>query len=266
MLTKRSKDLELQVKCSNQIVIPVKSIVAKTPNQKNVLRSISGNDLTIVSGVAGSGKTMLSVGMAVQFLYKGFVEKIILIRSVLECGEKVGFLKGDLDTKIQPFMQPFYDSLYKLVAPEIIQQWEREQKLVFCPVSFLRGRDLENSVIIVDEAQNLTLQQLLMIVTRLGQGSKMIITGDLAQSDLPPREQGAMQLLIENIGDLENIAICQLDHSDIQRHVLVGKILEKLTNKTLNDLSSRKRQTPLPPRKLEEYYRYNFIDEGNDYD
>lgn len=226
----------------------VEYISARTPNQKEYIKAIINNDLVFAIGVAGSGKTAISVGVACELLYKEKIEKIVVTRPALEVlGTSIGFLPGSLDEKMAYYLQPLLESLHKFVSAPKLKRWITEGKIVTTSIGFMRGMTYENSIVIIDEAQNLTLDQMRMVITRLGQGSKMIFTGDLSQSDLPIAVRGALELYSEKLADVEGVATVHLTEVDIQRHRLVGEVLRIMKDLTTNDLERFR------PRKLEEF-------------
>lgn len=222
-------------------------LIGRTENQKRYIKAIRENDLVIVVGPAGAGKSYIAVGLAVDMLLKEKIDKIIFIRPALEAGEKLGFMPGDSDQKLDPYMKPLFDALDKFLTFEQITKLKDQGKLEVAPVAFLRGRTFDNSFIVLDESQNLTLKQMEMATTRLGTDSKIVLTGDLSQSDLSPMDQGALELYRDYLKDIEGVGIVELTNEDIQRHKLVGKIIEVMKGKTLRDRLS------VLPRKLGEY-------------
>ena len=206
----------------------VKNLTGRTEGQIGLMEAIDHNDMVMALGPAGSGKTYIAIGKAVEALKAGKVQKIILARPAVEAGEKLGFLKGDLKEKVDPYMNPLYDALHDWMSPSQLTAWMAEGRIDIVPVAFMRGRTFKNAYIIVDEAQNATKTQLKMILTRMGFGSKMIINGDPDQSDLKEGESGLKEVA-DRIGDrIPGIAVVTLEKSDVIRHPLVKALLSVL--------------------------------------
>lgn len=210
------------------IFVP-KQVTAKTENQREVLRSIKNNDLTICIGPPGSGKTLLSVGSAVQWMRGGFVDRIIISRPIIEAaGDKMGFLPGTADQKIHPYLVPIFDELQHFLTKEELSQWRLEGKIEVVPFAHMRGRNFHKCFIILDEMQNATYEQLKLVLTRFGIGSKMVINGDPSQSDLPYNFQGGLERICMRLKGVEGVGTTSLDKSDIFRSDFVKRILDKL--------------------------------------
>jgi phosphate starvation-inducible PhoH-like protein len=204
---------------------PGQLVVPRTLGQKDYLLSISLNDLVFGLGPAGTGKTYLAVAMAVEALNKGRVSRLILTRPAVEAGEHLGFLPGDLAEKIDPYLRPLYDSLMALMpADKFSRLWEK-RLIEVAPLAFMRGRTLSDAFIILDEAQNTTPAQLKMFLTRLGPGSKAVVTGDPEQSDLPENQKKGLAEAMEILPGIKGVAFCYLTESDVVRHPLVRAIL-----------------------------------------
>lgn len=201
-----------------------KPIYAKTIHQKNYISSILKYPITIAIGPAGTGKTYLSVVVASKLLLKGEIDRLIITRPAVEAGENLGFLPGDLVQKVDPYLRPIYDSLYEILGVEKTNQFIQLNKIEVAPIAYMRGRTLNDSMIILDEAQNCTLTQLKMILTRLGRNSKMCISGDVTQSDLKPGKSGLIKL-IHILKDIKEISFIQFDKQDIVRNPIVEKII-----------------------------------------
>ncbi len=202
-----------------------KPITARTKNQQELVKAFSKNDMMFAIGPAGSGKTYTAIALAVSALKSKQVRKIILSRPAVEAGEKLGFLPGDMKDKIDPYLQPLYDALEDMIPPFKLKEYIEDHVIQIAPLAFMRGRTLSDAVIILDEAQNATNQQIKMFITRLGFNSKMIITGDITQIDLPNGQSGlvkAMQIL-KNVKGISHI---EFDKQDIIRHKLVSRIVE----------------------------------------
>lgn len=202
-----------------------KPIKAKTVGQSKYLEAIKKNIITIGVGPAGTGKTYLAVAMAVKAFRNHEVSKIILTRPAVEAGEKLGFLPGDLQQKVDPYLRPLYDGLFDMMGAENFQRCQERGEIEVVPLAYMRGRTLENSFIILDEAQNTTSEQMKMFLTRLGYNSKAIVTGDITQTDLPDGKQSGLREVIKILKNIEDIAIIKLSDKDIVRHRLVQKII-----------------------------------------
>ncbi len=204
-----------------------KSIYPKTFNQVKYLDAIEENPLTFGVGPAGTGKTYLAVAVAVKELKKGEVKKIILTRPVVEAGESLGFLPGDLKEKVDPYLIPLYDALYEMLGLESTQTLIEKGIIEIAPLAYMRGRTLENAFIILDEAQNTTTSQMKMFLTRLGFGSKMIVTGDPSQVDLKHNVRSGLRAALSILRNIEDIKIIEFERLDVVRHPLVQNILER---------------------------------------
>ncbi|NJL83347.1 MAG: PhoH family protein [Chloroflexaceae bacterium] len=200
-------------------------IRAKTFRQRQYVRAIQTHAVTFCIGPAGTGKTFLAAVLAVQALLKNECDRLILTRPAVEAGEKLGFLPGDLQQKVNPFLRPLYDALYEFIDPEKIPDLMERGKIEVAPLAYMRGRTLNNAFIIVDEAQNTTPAQLKMMLTRLGNGSRMVVTGDITQTDLPEHQESGLIVAQKILRNVEGIAFCQLGQSDVVRHPLVQKIV-----------------------------------------
>lgn len=203
-----------------------KTIYAKTFNQKEYYRKIQDNDLVFGIGPAGTGKTYLAVVIGVALLKKNIVRKIILTRPVVEAGENLGFLPGDLKEKVDPYLRPLYDALYDVLGVEQTEKMIERGIIEIAPLAYMRGRTLEDAYIILDEAQNTTKQQMKMFLTRLGFNSKMVVTGDETQIDLPKPVKSGLKHAKEILSDVKGIEFVQFETVDVVRHTLVQKIIE----------------------------------------
>lgn len=202
-----------------------KPIKAKTIGQQKYMKAIQKNTITVGVGPAGTGKTYLAVAAAVAAFRERTVNRIILTRPAVEAGERLGFLPGDLQNKVDPYLRPLYDALYDMLGPETYQKYLERGSIEVAPLAYMRGRTLDDSFIILDEAQNTTREQMKMFLTRLGFGSKIVITGDVTQIDLPEDKVSGLKDAIRILEGVEDIAICILTSADVVRHALVQKII-----------------------------------------
>ena len=201
---------------------PVK---AKTLGQQRYMKAISKNTITIGVGPAGTGKTYLAVAAAVAAFREKAVNRIILTRPAVEAGERLGFLPGDLQNKVDPYLRPLYDALYDMLGAETYQKYLERGNIEVAPLAYMRGRTLDDSFIILDEAQNTTREQMKMFLTRLGFGSKIVITGDITQIDLPSDKVSGLKDAVRILDNVPDFAICRLTASDVVRHALVQRII-----------------------------------------
>ena len=202
-----------------------KQIKPKTLGQKTYVEAIRRNDITIAAGPAGTGKTFLAVALAVQALKNRQVERIILTRPAVEAGEKLGFLPGDLQEKVDPYLRPLYDGLYETLGMETVQKYMERQIIEVAPLAYMRGRTLDDAFIILDEAQNTTPAQMKMFLTRLGFGSKMVINGDITQVDLPIHQTSGLNEAMRILKDVSGISQVLFSEVDVVRHPVVGRII-----------------------------------------
>ncbi len=203
-----------------------KPIKAKTAGQKQYVNAIEKNTIVLGVGPAGTGKTFLAVAMAVKALREKKVAKIILTRPAVEAGERLGFLPGDLQSKIDPYLRPLYDALFEMMGPENYQRQLEKNIIEVAPLAYMRGRTLDDSFIILDEAQNATPEQMKMFLTRLGFNSKAVVTGDLTQTDLPFGKKSGLAIATKILDGIEDIAIHRFTDRDVVRHRLVQKIIQ----------------------------------------
>ena len=215
-----------------------KPIKAKTLGQQKYLRAIEKNTITLGVGPAGTGKTYLAVAEAVAAFRAKAVNRIILTRPAVEAGERLGFLPGDLQNKVDPYLRPLYDALFDMLGPEIYNKYLERGNIEVAPLAYMRGRTLDDSFIILDEAQNTTREQMKMFLTRLGFGSKIVITGDVTQIDLPRDKVSGLKEAMRVLDGVEDIAICRLGAQDVVRHALVQRIVAAY---------DRYERTKLPP-------------------
>jgi phosphate starvation-inducible PhoH-like protein len=199
---------------------------ARTPNQALYLDNIATQDITFGIGPAGTGKTYLAVAMAVDALQRSAVQRIVLTRPAVEAGERLGFLPGDLSQKVDPYLRPLYDALYELMGFEAVQKAFERQALEIAPLAFMRGRTLNNAFVILDEAQNTTPEQMKMFLTRIGFGSRAVVTGDVSQIDLPKTQLSGLIDAERVLKRVPGIAICRFTSADVVRHPLVARIVD----------------------------------------
>lgn len=200
----------------------------RSENQKNYIRNMAENHITFCQGLAGSGKTHIAVGMALEYLLEDKVKKIIITRPVMEAGEKIGYLPGTAEEKLHPYLLPIIDEINHFIPNGLYAKYKDENKIEVVPLGLMRGRNFHNAFIVADECQNATYEQLKMLLTRLGRDSKMVLTGDIGQSDLNYHMRGGFSTMIKSLIDIEGIGYSLLESSDIVRHPIIGKILSKL--------------------------------------
>jgi phosphate starvation-inducible PhoH-like protein len=198
---------------------------ARNLSQDRYLRAMKQHEMVFAEGPAGTGKTWLAVGFAVHLLEQGAVERLILTRPALEAGERLGFLPGDMREKVDPYLRPIYDALADFMDPRMLERGMQTGMIEVAPLAFMRGRNLTNACVLLDEAQNATSMQMKMFLTRLGEGSRMIITGDPTQTDLPPGQKSGLSEAIELLSELEGIGHVVFKESDVVRHDLVRRIV-----------------------------------------
>ncbi|WAM32905.1 PhoH family protein [Caldicellulosiruptor morganii] len=203
-----------------------KQVKPKTLGQKRYIEAIMNNTIVFGIGPAGTGKTYLAMAMAIYYLKKKEISKIILTRPAVEAGEKLGFLPGDLQTKVDPYLRPIYDALHDLIGTEAYQRYMERGIIEVAPLAYMRGRTLDDAFIILDEAQNTTSEQMKMFLTRLGFGSKAVVTGDITQIDLPSGVESGLVQVTKILRDIEGIEFVFLTYQDIVRHQLVQKIID----------------------------------------
>ena len=222
------KDAETSVAATTaqQIRTRKRLITARTPSQSAYLDSLQRNDLVFATGPAGTGKTYLAVAFAAACLEAGSCDRLILSRPAVEAGERLGFLPGDMREKVDPYLRPLYDALYDVLAPEQVERGLATGVIEIAPLAFMRGRTLGHAIVILDEAQNCTAVQLKMFLTRLGENSKMIVTGDPTQVDLPPGKDSGLKDAIETLRGIDEIDHIAFTKADVVRRELVGRIVE----------------------------------------
>ena len=224
----RGEGAELQDVFENPLVIKFKntSIVPKTINQKRYLQFIEKNDVVFGIGPAGTGKTYLAVASAIKALQNQEVNRVVLTRPAVEAGEALGFLPGDLQEKLLPYLRPLYDAMHDMLGPEDTNKFMERGLIEIAPLAYMRGRTLSNAYIILDEAQNTTPEQMMMFLTRLGDNSKMIITGDITQVDLPRAKQSGLKQAVTILSEVDGIKLFYFEHADVVRHPLVCRIIQ----------------------------------------
>jgi len=211
-----------------------KPVKAKTVGQQKYVDAIDQNIVTLGIGPAGTGKTYLAVACAVAAFRAKAVNRIILTRPAVEAGERLGFLPGDLQSKVDPYLRPLYDALFDMLGADAYARYQERGNIEVAPLAYMRGRTLDDAFIILDEAQNTTPEQMKMFLTRIGFGSKVVITGDVTQIDLPDGKKSGLKEAVHVVKGIEDIAVCMLDHRDVVRHELVSRIIrayEKLEEK-----------------------------------
>lgn len=198
----------------------------RTDGQGLYVAALRENDVVICVGPAGTGKTFLAVGMAVTLLRQGAVKKVVLVRPAVEAGERLGYLPGDLVAKINPYLRPLFDALNDMMEPEQVKRYLENDIIEIAPLAYMRGRTLNNSFIILDEGQNATVSQMKMFLTRMGNGSKIVVTGDITQIDLPPTTRSGLIDAVQRLRDIDRLAVVHLDERDIVRNPLVQRIVQ----------------------------------------
>ncbi len=202
-----------------------KNVMPRTDNQAHYVKALRANELVFGLGPAGTGKTFMAVARAVEMLLAGEVERLVLSRPAVEAGERLGFLPGDMKEKVDPYLRPLYDALHETLGSDQVERRMAAGEIEIAPLAFMRGRTLSHAYIILDEAQNTTPVQMKMFLTRLGEGSRMVITGDLSQIDLPTGQRAGLFDAIETLTDVPGISMIQFDQGDVVRHRLVGAIV-----------------------------------------
>ena len=222
-------------------------VAPKTANQAAYLRALDHHDLVFALGPAGTGKTYLAVAMAVALLKQRRIERIVLSRPAVEAGERLGFLPGDLKEKVDPYMRPLYDALQDMLPEGKLQQRIDAGQIEIAPLAYMRGRTLSNSYVILDEAQNTTPSQMKMFLTRMGENSRMIITGDPSQTDLPPGMPSGLSDAVRKLASLQAVGVVHFDKKDVVRHPLVGAIIEAYETAARQAAHPNEETPPTPP-------------------
>jgi len=222
-----------------QIATRKATIVARTPAQDAYMRAMERAELVFGTGPAGTGKTYLAVAHAASLLERGDINRIILSRPAVEAGERLGFLPGDMKDKVDPYLRPLYDALYDMMRPEHVERCITSGMIEVAPLAFMRGRTLANAVVILDEAQNTTSMQMKMFLTRLGEGSKMIVTGDPTQIDLPPGQKSGLVEALGLLDGIDGVNITRFTDKDVVRHALVGRIVRAYEGATAKEDKAR---------------------------
>lgn len=250
-LVKEGNDAQVSQMAKDVVCITAKGkpIKAKTVGQQNYMKAIMKNTITLGVGPAGTGKTYLAVAAAVAAFRERTVNRIILTRPAVEAGERLGFLPGDLQNKVDPYLRPLYDALYDMLGAETFQKYQERGSIEVAPLAYMRGRTLDDSFIILDEAQNTTREQMKMFLTRLGFGSKIVITGDVTQIDLPADKTSGLKDAIRVLEGVKDIAICKLTSADVVRHALVQQIINAY------ERADKDKETMKPTVKLHGKYQ-----------
>lgn len=218
-----------------------KPVSARNPNQQKLVESFEANDLTFALGPAGTGKTYIAIALAVRALKNRQVRKIILSRPAVEAGEKLGFLPGDMKDKIDPYLQPLYDALEDMIPAIKLKEYMESNVIQIAPLAFMRGRTLNDAIIVLDEAQNTTVHQIKMFLTRLGMNAKMIVTGDVTQIDLPRSTQSGLVQALKVLADVPGVGRVEFGKKDIVRHSLVQRIVEAYERHDAAEAAAAKR-------------------------
>ena len=228
-LSVKTKDIKHKAKVHSLeqlIKTPKKTVIARSKKQSDYINALSNKDITIALGPAGTGKSFLAVSVAMTMLFEKKVDKVILSRPAVEAGEKLGFLPGDMKEKVDPYLRPLYDALYDLFGFEKINKKIESGEIEIAPLAFMRGRTLKNSFAILDEAQNATLTQIKMFLTRIGENSKVVVNGDPSQIDLINKSQSGLIKTKKILHKIKEIKLIEFDHRDVIRHPLVTKIIQ----------------------------------------
>lgn len=226
----KSKAIDLtNTNLENKIDSTIKNkLRPRTENQKNYIKTINDSTITFCQGLPGSGKTHIAVGVALEYLIEGKVKKIIVTRPVVEAGEKIGYLPGDANSKLFPYLLPIEDEINYFISPAHNAYLKLNNKIEIVPLGYMRGRNFHNCFIVADECQNASYDQLKMLITRIGNNSKMVLTGDIDQSDLSPHLRGGFLHMMGALSNMDGIGMCKLVSSDIVRNPIIAKVMEQL--------------------------------------
>lgn len=232
---KKSLDLTNSIGPEDNLIFSFRNkLKPKTPNQSDYIRNIAENTITFCHGVAGSGKTHIAIGMALEYLLSQKVERIVITRPVLEAGEKIGYLPGTAEEKLHPYLLPILDEINYFIATGLYAKLKALNRIEIVPLGLMRGRSFHKCFIVADECQNASYDQLKMLLTRIGLDSKMVLTGDTAQSDLQRIHRGGFGIMSEQLLDISGIAVSKLEYVDIVRNPIIGKIISRLENYEAN--------------------------------
>ena len=253
-LVQEGKEAQIDTLAEDVVCVTSKGkpVKAKTLGQKTYCEAIKKNTITLGIGPAGTGKTYLAVAAAVAAFRAKEVNRIILTRPAVEAGERLGFLPGDMQSKVDPYLRPLYDALFEMFGAETYQKYLERGNIEVAPLAYMRGRTLDDSFIILDEAQNTSREQMKMFLTRMGFGSKMVITGDVTQIDLPGDKPSGLKEAMRVLDGIDDIAVCRLTSADVVRHVLVQKIIEAYEKKADKPAQSK------PAGTVHKTYRKKF--------
>lgn len=233
---------------STQINTRKLKLIARTPTQDRMMHALNTNEMVFATGPAGTGKTYLAVVHAVSQLEAGKIEKIILTRPAVEAGERLGFLPGDMKDKVDPYLRPLYDALYDSMKAEDVERLLTTGIIEVAPLAFMRGRTLKDAVVILDEAQNTTSMQMKMFLTRLGENSRMVITGDASQIDLPRGEKSGLIEAVNLLKNVDGISVIEFDEKDVVRHALVGRIVHAYNKADAAKTAPKQETAPAAPK------------------
>ena len=223
---------------SDDVLVRIRKVIirGRNQNQRSYLKNVKNKDLSFGVGPAGTGKTYLAVACAVEALSDSQCTRIVLVRPAVEAGERLGFLPGDIGQKVDPYLRPWYDALYEMLGVERVGRLLERNVIELAPLAYMRGRTLNESFVILDEAQNTTVEQMKMFLTRIGYGSKVVVTGDPSQADLPNGIRSGLEHAIDLLSSVEEIGVTNFDSKDVVRHSLVQKIVEAYEKETIKDI------------------------------